>query len=188
MSNNSSSPSSPTPKKLRVSIAKTIRETIEEAQLQTYVERMGLLHAAIYLIEIRIRNYFFVTSSAPSSDLDQVFHAKTGDLLPKNDLTSCESFGYLLKRYNKSVAPGFQIDTELERYRHLLVHGRLFADPKNQSHRRLLNFTGVKDNPKTMRVSGALEATDFWFGRVELSARHAVAAIELATKHLVLSP
>jgi hypothetical protein len=80
----------------------------------------------------------------------------SGETLPINALTSYESLGELIERYNRS-AP-LPIDPSIVRLRDLLAHGRTCAQNDAVPHFSLIKFSRPKNGKVIVESRGELTA------------------------------
>jgi hypothetical protein len=149
-----------------------------------YTQKVGFIHAALQRLEFRIRVYL-ETIERQMQITDYEFHKwKTNDLVPENALTNRKYFPELIASYNVVATPGMRVDPKLGELRNIIIHGRVFQDPKRAGALRLINFgRGPKDS-KTVKVLEFLDVNDLYFGDILIRANRAAHTVFSATVDL----
>jgi hypothetical protein len=113
-----------------------------------------------------------------------IYSLPVGTDLPENDLTSYETLGVLIERYNREVlahGAGEQVDQTLVSVRDALAHGRVSTKDENQPM-RLLKF----DRPRQGRVRIAFneEMNEAWFKKQKKRVVDEINRVHNAYKNL----
>lgn len=125
-----------------------------------YAHDLGALLGNLQMVEYLLRTYLY--EPEPSSfvkladDLDW-YGIRPGDELPLNALTSYETLGQLIERYNQTVGSAYPentVDPALVWLRDALAHGRVSLPPES-TRPVLLKF----DRPTASRVKVTVAET-----------------------------
>lgn len=139
-----------------------------------YTQSVGHNHAAFQRLELRLRVYL-ETLHRRQFISDYMFYKwNAGDFVAENELTNRQYFSQLLTRYNKVAPSGMDIDTKLAEDRNIIVHGRLFEDPKKTGVLRLINFGAGPKGSKTVKVLELLEINDHYLGDLLIRTNRAI--------------
>ncbi|MGH9420601.1 MAG: hypothetical protein ACRD3J_11545, partial [Thermoanaerobaculia bacterium] len=88
---------------------------------------------------------------------------KVGDSVPKNAITSFDSLGQLIQKYNAHIAtesPGLVVSKDLVALRDAIAHGRVSAVVESE-HLHLVKFSDPRRGPLVVAVSEELNPS--WF-------------------------
>jgi len=111
-----------------------------------------------------------------------IYSFPIGSTLPVNELTSYDSLGSLIKKYNAELNlrhPGLQIDPTLVDLRDALAHGRVSAPAGDNTLLRLLKFSKPDANGQ-VRVVFNSEMTRAWFKSQKRRILEAVERVQQA--------
>lgn len=138
---------------------------MEEHEIERYTKDLGALVNNLHVLEYFLRAYLYEhegdSFDALPAGLDW-YNVQPGDELPLNALTSYETLGQLIDRYNSIVngrAPAHMVDRSIVDVRDSIAHGRV-SGPLHSPHMVLLKF----DRPqgKVSRVAVAQRLTPEW--------------------------
>ena len=113
-----------------------------------------------------------------------VFALPVGTQLPESEITSYDSLGDLLKRFNREVGSrgiGGPIDVTLVDLRDALAHGRVARDRRDNT-RRLIKFSRPKNGFVTVTYNEVL--TPAWLKKQGRRVVDAIETVHLAYKTL----
>ncbi len=155
---------------------------------EEYREQLGGIVGNFHALEFLLRGFLQSLPAARPIGIPHgtdIYSFPVGTKLPENELTSYDSLGLLITKFNNEMAKrGLpQIDSTLVEIRDAVAHGRVSAHTK-QGYLRLLKF----DKPENRRVCVTFneELTEAWFTKhtrrifaaIESVARQAGAKIE----------
>jgi hypothetical protein len=109
-----------------------------------HAQQLGGLVGNLHSLEFLLRGYLGQQPGARPFGLPpgtNIYSFEVGSEVPENDLTSFDTLGRLVEKFNASMAAkGLQgIDTSLVALRDAIAHGRVSA-PVADEHLRLLKF------------------------------------------------
>ncbi|MER0216099.1 MAG: hypothetical protein DU481_07890 [Nitrosomonas sp.] len=130
-----------------------------------HVKLLGKLIANFQSFELMLRFFLQRLPTARPIGIPcgiDIYSFQVGEDLPENELTSYDSLGELIKKYNKEVSKHDleQIDETLVYVRDALAHGRISANDINDTL-RLLKFSRPKEGRVTVLFNE--EMTETWF-------------------------
>ena len=134
-----------------------------DVELSAYAADLGKLIGNLHSLEYLLRACLYETdqSAALPEGLDW-YRVKVGDELPENTLTSFESLGELIDRYNRDVATSDEqrVDRNIVDLRDAVAHGRV-SGALGSAHVTLLKFTKPRNGRVQVTFASALTAE--WF-------------------------
>lgn len=130
-----------------------------------YPKDLGTLLTNLHVLEYAIRGRLSYEDPAVDGELAanmQVSQVQVGDVVRANSLTSYESLGELIARYNRTLAAidDVRVDPTVVSLRDVLAHGRLLP-LERESSLRLIKF-GRSDGAQTV-VEFAQTLSHAWF-------------------------
>lgn len=133
--------------------------------LDDHAKLLGKLVGSFQSLEFMLR---FFLQRLPTArpigipDGIDIYSFPVGKDLPESELTSYDSLGELIRKYNKEVIKHHlvEIDLELVEIRDALAHGRISANGTNETL-RLLKFSRPKEGRVTVLFN--VEMTETWF-------------------------
>ena len=150
---------------------------------EEYREKLGAIVENFHALEFLLRAFLQNQSTAkplgvpPGTD---IYTVPVGSILPENELTSYDSLGTLIAKFNAVMAAVGQptVDVTLVDVRDAIAHGRVSSRTK-QGYLRLLKF----DQPSSgnVRVVFNEEMNETWF---KAETERIWAAIELVANNV----
>lgn len=132
-------------------------------ELLEYATALGKIVANLQSLEFTLRAFLYQRGDPPHQPLAagaDLYDLRVGDAAPENALTSYDSLGQLVDRYNRVVNdPQLALDRSVVELRDALAHGRVSA-PLEATNLSLLKF----ERPKAgrARVVYCQELTPQW--------------------------
>lgn len=127
-----------------------------------YAMLLGMVLANLQGLELHLRAFLYVEADPPHTPLPNgknLNDLAVGDEVAVNALTSWDSLGDLIKRYNKLVDKNRRVDPSVVELRDALAHGRVSAlEPSG--HFRLMKFT--QPNNGMVKVVFSQVLTEEW--------------------------
>ena len=129
-----------------------------------YARDLGMIVGNLQSLEYLLRGYLYEEDdpAAPSVDPARWYKLEANEILPLNSLTSYESLGQLIDRYNSSVValdPRLQVGKWVVGLRDALAHGRI-SGALDGEHLTLLKF--AKPQGDQVRVETVVLLTPEW--------------------------
>ena len=116
-------------------------------ELQEYATALGKILANLQSLEFAVRAFLYERGDLPHQPLPSgtdLHDLKVGDTVPENALTSYDSLGQLVDRYNRAVNDlQLAVDRSVVDLRDALAHGRVSA-PLTAPNLSLLKFERPK--------------------------------------------
>lgn len=155
--------------------------------ISSHVISLGKLMCNFQSLEFMLRGFLHRLPNAPALGLPSgtdIYTKPVGTQLPVNDITSYESLGQLISRYNREtvkLACGKVIDITLVNLRDALAHGRTSMEASGDII-RLLKF----DKPQhgKVRIAFNEEMNRSWFERNNKRVYDAMMEVHQAYKNL----
>jgi hypothetical protein len=135
---------------------------MNDAYEQSYALLLGQIFANLQGLEFAVRALLYAKADLPHVEMRKdknLYEYRVGEQVPENAMTSYDSLGKLIDRYNKLAAPERKIDEGIVDLRDALAHGRL-ASPGSSNHFWLLKTRREPDGLVT--VSFVQEMTEDW--------------------------
>jgi len=149
-----------------------------------YTQKVGFIHAALQRLEFRIRVYLETLERGKQITDYEFYNWKAGDLVQEHWLTNRRYFPELIAAYNAAALPGMGVDPKLGEIRNIIIHGRVFQDPKRDGALRLINFDRGPKGSNKVSVLEFLDVNDLYFGDILTRTNRAAATVFSATVHM----
>jgi hypothetical protein len=151
-------------------------------KLEEHAQQLGGLVANFQSLEFAVRVFLTRQPGARAigfPDGTDIYVSPVGTVLPESDLTSYDSLGDLVAKFNTVAAAGGtkQIDADLVNLRDALAHGRVSA-PLADEHLRLLKFERPKDG--AVKVSFNEVMTMDWFKNAKARVIEAIDTVRVS--------
>lgn len=132
---------------------------------ENYRERLGGLVGNFHALEFVLRCYFQALPTARPIGISygtDIYSFPVGAEVPENELTSYDSLGSLIQRFNGDMQSrgAATIDPTLVRLRDAIAHGRVSTKTKDGTL-RLLKFGKPKEGKITIEFNEKM--TEEWF-------------------------
>lgn len=146
---------------------------------EEYRERLGGVVGNFHALEFVLRAFLQTLPKARPIGLSygtDIYSFPVGTDVPENELTSYDSLGDLISRFNiEMTSRGLpQIDLALVDIRDAIAHGRVSGVPNNGKV-RLLKFSKPKNGK--VRITFNEELTEAWFSTQTTRIFHAVESV-----------
>jgi hypothetical protein len=133
--------------------------------LDEHAKHLGGLLANFQSLEFIIRSFLQELPTARQFGIpygEDIYSFPVGTEIPENEITSYDSLGILIKKFNTSVKQKglTEIDTSLVEIRDALAHGRISA-PEIGEQLRLIKFSKPQNGKVQITFSEAM--TEDWF-------------------------
>jgi hypothetical protein len=130
---------------------------------EEYVRHLGGLISNLLSLEMGIRAALGNLVPRPRDSSQSFFLAPVGTEFSESDVTSYESLGQLIDRYNSQMRRHGkkEIDETIVDLRDALAHGRLLGSEPNVSSLRLIKFSKPKRGRVRVEFNQQLSAA--WF-------------------------
>lgn len=125
-----------------------------------YVAELGKVIANLHSLEASIRIFLAAKDAGNGMEID-VCALSQDEIVPETFLSSYDSLGQVIRKYNELAAPDCQVDPTIVILRDSLAHGRVIGMDATTERLRLVKF-GRRDVNGNVRVELAEDLTLDW--------------------------